>query len=78
MNNDILSLIIAADYIPQMESQSAGLVFMLACHAETNSSNCAGTAPVAVTALVDMQTAPKESFPCVVCLCSPYLHIYFC
>lgn len=56
LNNDVLSLIIGADYIPQMEFQSTGLVFMLACHAETNSSNCAGTAPVTATALVDTQT----------------------
>lgn len=38
-----------------MEFQSTGLVFMLACHAETNSSNCAGTALVTVTALADMR-----------------------
>jgi len=44
-----------------MELQSTGLVFVLPRHAETNSSNRAGTAPAAVTASVDTQTEHERN-----------------
>lgn len=59
--NCIVSLIILADCMPQMELQSPGVVFMLACHAETNSGSIAGKVPMTVMVLEDRQTEHRRS-----------------